>query len=101
MIHVSPDKLAIGSGPSRQQLTVEQLREQLKGFANAASKADSKGIVLLISDKQVPSDFGLVILDAIVESGIPAVMLSDPDLHEARVPTPTQKPSSPSSPSGR
>ncbi len=96
MIHVSPDQVAIGSGPSRQQLTVEQLRKHLKEFSSAASKADSKGIVLLISDKQVTGDFGLVILNALGDSGIPTVMLSDPDLHEAPVPTPSKKPSSPS-----
>jgi len=97
MIHVSPDQVAIGSGPSRQQLKVEQLREHLKGFANAASKADSKGIVLLISDRQVSGDFGLVILNAIIDSGIPTVMLSEPSLPAAPIDAPAKKPSSPSS----
>ena len=97
MIHVSPDQVAIGSGPSRQQLTVEQLRKQLTEFSIATSKADSKGIVLLISDKHVTVDFGLVILNAIVDSGIPTVMLSEPSLPEVPIPAPSKKPSSPSS----
>lgn len=95
-IHVSRDQVALGSGPSRQPLTVEQLCKRLREFADAASKADSKGAVLLIADRQVPGDFGLKILDAIIDSGIPTVMLSDPDLHCVDVPTTTKKPSSPS-----
>jgi hypothetical protein len=95
MIHVSPDQVAIGSGPSRQQLTVEHLRKQLNKFSDAASKAESKGMVLLISDRRVSGEFGLEILDAIIDSGIAIVMLSDPDLYEAPVPMPSKKPSSP------
>lgn len=95
IIYVLRDQVAMGSGPSRQLLTVEQLRERLKEFANAASKTGSHGVILLASDRQVSGDFGLVVLDAMVDSGISTVMLLDPDLDEAPVSTPSKKPSPP------
>ena len=98
LIHVSPTQVAVGSGPSRESLTIDELQKRLTGYADAASKANSEGIVLLISDRKVSGDFALVILNAIADSGIPTVMLSDSDLPEVPVVTPSKKPSSPSSP---
>jgi hypothetical protein len=96
LIHVSPDHVSMGTGSSLTQLTLDDLHKKLAGFAAAASKAEAKGIVLLVSDRQVPGDFGLSILNTISAAGITTVMLSDPDLPEAPVPNPTRKPSSPS-----
>lgn len=96
-IHVSPDQVAIGSGLLYQPLTVDQLQKHLKEYAHAASMSNEKGIVHLYSERQVSGEFGLVILGAIVDSGIPAITLGSLGLPEAPPSADLKKPSSPAS----
>lgn len=96
MIHVSPDQVAIGSGPSRQVVTHTDLKNQLAVFAEAALKTETKGVVQFFSDKEVSADFGLSILQVIADSGT-TVMLSKPRPTASEVPIPAKKPSPPAS----
>jgi biopolymer transport protein ExbD len=95
MIHLSPDLVAIGSGASRQLLTIDELRQNLELLAESASKAKSPGFVLLVSDKNVSSEFGMSILGVIAESGITSVMLARPTDTDAASSESHAKPSPP------
>jgi len=70
MIHVSGDQVAIGSGPSRQVMTLNELQKQLVVIADAGLKTGSKCAVILVSDTDVSGEFGLVILKTIIDSDI-------------------------------
>jgi hypothetical protein len=96
IIHVSVDQVAIGSGPSRQVMTLNDLKTHLEVFAEAAAKTETKGIVQFFSDREVSADFGLSILQVIAESGT-TVMLWRPRPTDSTVPIPAKKPSPPSS----
>ncbi len=96
MIHVSPDQVAIGSGPSRQVMTLNSLKNHLEVFAEAALKTETKSIVQFVSDQEVSADFGLSILQVIADSGT-TVMLSKPRPTVSKLPIPDKKPSPPSS----
>jgi len=96
MVHILQDGVAIGSGASRQSLTVDALKDTLELFAKAASSAGSEGSILLVSEEKVSGEFGLMILNTISEAGIPNIMLVTPELLEASRPRATKKPSAPS-----
>ena len=96
MVHLLQDGIAVGSGASRQLLTIEALKKTLDLFAGAASSAGSEGYLLLISDEKVTGEFGILILNLISEAGIQNIMAVTPDLLEASRPPFKKKPSSPS-----
>ena len=76
LLHVSPGVVAIGSGPSRTELGLDELHLRLKQFADSASHAGSEGPILLISDQGVSGEFGFAVLDVILQSGVKPVMLT-------------------------
>jgi hypothetical protein len=95
-IHVLPDRVAWGTGASRQLMSVEDLRKNLQIFAEAAASSGTEGFISMASEDNVTGQFGLKVLNAVSDAGIPNVMLITPDLLEASRPRVTKKPSPPS-----
>lgn len=95
VLYVSRDQVTMGAGAG-QPLTIDELRQNLELLAQAASSASCKGVVVLISDKNVSGEYGLTILNVIADSGIHYVMLTESDLYATPVPSTSKKPSSPS-----
>ena len=99
-IQVLPDRVAWGTGASRQVMSVEDLRKNLQILAEAAAKAGTEGFISMASEDNVSGQFGLKVLNAVSDVGIPNVMLITPDLLEASRPRVTEKPS-PQSPNNK
>lgn len=94
-VHISPGQVATGTGPSREELTVNELERRLKRFVDGASASGHEGILLLISDKGVTGDFGGTILNAIADSGINTIMVTENKAPEDLPAAQQKKPSPP------
>jgi hypothetical protein len=77
-------------------MSVEDLRKNLQIFAEAAASSGTEGFISMASEDNVTGQFGLKVLNAVSDAGIPNVMLITPDLLEASRPRVTKKPSPPS-----
>jgi hypothetical protein len=94
-IHVMPDRVAWGTGASRQLMSVEDLRKNLQILAEASASSGTEGFILMASEDNVSGQFGLKVLNAVSDARIPNVLLITPDSIEATRPPVTEKPSPP------
>jgi hypothetical protein len=95
-IHLLPDRIAWGTGASRELMSVEDLRKNLQLLAEAAASSGTEGFISMASEDKVSGQFGLKVLNVVSDAGIQNVMLITSDLLEASRPSVTEKPSSPS-----
>ncbi|MGB6219470.1 hypothetical protein [Haloferula sp.] len=94
LVHISPESIAIGSGPARQEVTLARLSEMLAGMQTATSDETVSG-VLLYADENVSREFGLTVLAAMSDAGVHSFMLWTDDVTEVSGDTPRKKPASP------
>jgi hypothetical protein len=89
---VSPDSVSTGYGPSYTPMTLDEFRNRLVLFKEAATAAQSPSFLMLLSERRVSGEFGFSILGVIADSGIDFVALAEPDTHEKKPPSDSDNP---------
>jgi biopolymer transport protein ExbD len=95
LVHVSPESIAIGGGPARQEVTLERLGEMLASLKPASNDETVSG-VLLYADKNVSREFGFKVLTTMSDAGVHSFLLWTDDVPAVSPEAPRKKPAWPS-----